>query len=81
MPYINQVSRDELKDGAKPDSAGELNYAITCLILQYLKTMGERYQTYNDILGALEGAKLELYRRRVAGYEDIKKNQNGEVFF
>lgn len=57
---------------------GELNYVFTREALLYL---GERpnYQRFNDVLGALEGCKLELYRRRIAPYEDKKILENGDV--
>jgi len=32
-----------------------------------------------DVLGALECAKLEFYRRLVAVYEDVKIRENGDV--
>jgi hypothetical protein len=38
------------------------------------------YQTMNDCLGALEGAKLEFYRRVVVPYEEQKKYENGDVY-
>ena len=38
------------------------------------------YQTMNDIIGALEGAKLEFYRRVVVPYENDKIEQNGDVY-
>jgi len=31
-------------------------------------------------MGALEGAKLELYRRKVAIYEEEKIKENGDVY-
>jgi hypothetical protein len=62
MPYIPQERRRELDDVDGPDTAGELNYAITKLILRYLTFKDECYQTYNDIIGALECCKSELYR-------------------
>lgn len=37
--------------------------------------------TEYDILGVLEGAKLELYRRKIALYEDIKIKENGDVYY
>ena len=81
MPYIKNERRARLNlnlgDVAGP---GELNYKITRLLLEYLDLHGESYQTYNDILGALEGAKLELYRRRVAWYEDQKIKEHGDVY-
>ena len=63
-----------------PKDSGELNYLITLLIQDYLEYKNESYQTYNDIIGALEGAKLELYRRKIAPYEDKKIKENGDVY-
>ncbi len=61
-------------------TAGELNYSITLLLISYLETKGENYQTYNDMIGALEGAKMELYARKVRPYEDKKIDENGDVY-
>lgn len=80
MPYITKQRRNDIDQGWLPNTAGELNYQITKIILEYLEDRGERYQTYNDIIGALECAKLELYRRKVIGYENVKKIQNGDVY-
>lgn len=79
MPYIKQEQRDELKYRT-PINCGELNYEITQLIKEYIIRKGECYQTYNDIIGALEGAKLELYRRKTAPYEFDKIVENGDVY-
>lgn len=81
MPYITSRQRAVLKSLRLPATdAGELNFLFTTTALEYLKYKGECYQTYNDILGALEGAKLEMYRRRTAGYEDKKIAENGDVY-
>lgn len=74
-PYVKRERRGEV-----PETAGELNYAITKLCGEFLNRRGEFYQTYNDIIGALEGAKLELYRRKIAPYEDGAISRNGDVF-
>lgn len=81
MPYITEAQRDELGDydPRSPQNAGELNYLISMLIEQYRDTVGESYQTYNDVMGALEGAKLELYRKLIGPYEDAKTLTNGEI--
>ena len=79
MPYIKQDKRQILDPLCYPENAGELNYVITTLILKYLNTHSQCYQKYNDVLGALEGAKLELYRRVISPYEDIKIKENGDV--
>ena len=79
MPYIDQNGRERLWEDV-PQNAGELNYAITTIIDQYRYTKGFDYQTINDIVGALEGAKLEFYRRVVVPYEDQKIKENGDVY-
>ena len=81
MPYIKQKQRKELDVGCIPKDAGELNYAIHLLLAEYIKMKGESYQIYNDIMGALEGVKLELYRRRIAPYEQRKIVENGDISF
>lgn len=78
MPYIPQDDRPIAK--AMPLTAGELNFAITELVLFFLGSYTPEYQKFNDALGALEGAKLELYRRRIAPYEDKKIEANGDVY-
>ena len=91
MPYITQVERRKFIYDSGPyymadgsilkqvtvdiSNEGELNYVVTCLLHDYIKTKGESYATYNAVIGVLECAKLELYRRRIAGYEDEKIKQ------
>lgn len=79
MPYIDRESKSSLSflDARTP---GELNYMITKEIIKYVDTRGLSYQTFNDVIGALESAKLEFYRRAVAPYEDIKIKENGDVY-
>lgn len=80
MPYIPRKSRSDVQNFG-PCNAGELNYLITQICLKYING-GEQlhYQDLNDVIGALEGAKLEFYRRLVAPYEDTKIKENGDVY-
>jgi hypothetical protein len=39
-----------------------------------------RYAHLNEAIGVLECAKLELYRRIAAPYEDRKMGETGEVY-
>lgn len=81
MPYISQEARKDLYyNGATPENAGELNYLITQVIIDYLEEHGESYQRYNDVVGTLECCKLEIYRRLISEYEDEKIKENGDVF-
>jgi len=79
MPYITGDRRGWIDSGCLPETAGELNYAITRLVQLYLGAT-PNYQCFNDALGALEGCKLELYRRKVASYEEEKIKVNGDVY-
>jgi len=80
MPYINLERRKAIESGEPPQTAGELNYVITQEILYYIKMKNVSYQTFNDVLGVLEGVKQEVYRRLIAQYEEKKKRSNGDVF-
>lgn len=80
MPYIAEIDRKPLINGTfTPKSAGELNFLITSLIDKYLKD-DLSYNKINEVIGALECAKLELYRRIAAPYEDTKIMENGDVY-
>jgi len=80
MPYITDYDK-ALTEAVGPATPGELNYAITRLIKQYLAThLILNYQTINDVVGALEGAKLEFYRRIAVPYENEKIVINGDVY-
>lgn len=89
MPYIVKEKRTildpaiqrlvdsfgELDD--EGNFAGNLNYVITRLL--GILYPNPNYQRFNDMVGALECCKLELYRKKIAPYEDIKERENGPV--
>jgi hypothetical protein len=92
MPYIDQKERGVFEHeiegsgrsliecvGENIFDPGTFNYVVTRLAHMYLKVNGQNYQHYNDIIGALEGVKMELYRRHTAPYEDKKIEENGDV--
>jgi len=80
MPYIDRMAKQEIDEGREPLTPGELNYRITTVLMDYLERKGHKYTFINDCLGALEGAKLEFYRRVAAPYEDKKRLENGDVY-
>lgn len=61
----------------KKKQHGHLNYIITKLLVE-LKP--QNYKEFNAIIGVLESAKLEFYRRKVTPYEDKKIEENGDVY-
>lgn len=92
MPYIPQTRRDEIHaelvdetfdEGGlhwTPKNAGDLNYVVTCFIDNYLIEHSVRYAHINEMIGALECCKLELYRIIGSPYEDKKLNENGAAY-
>ena len=81
MPYVDPEARQRLNNGGSPETSGELNYAITKLVDEYLiRKGGIRYANLNEVIGVLECAKLELYRRVAAPYEDKKVAESGDVY-
>jgi hypothetical protein len=90
MPYIKQENREflgkryklDIKTGNYdyPTTAGELNYVVTRLCRDYLIDNGVNYATMNEIVGALECCKQELYRRIIGPYENEKIEENGDVY-
>jgi hypothetical protein len=85
MPYIKQEDREFFDDRLNfkvtaLHSPGDLNYCITKLVNHYLSAHGKSYTNINAAIGALECAKMELYRRIAAPYEDVKIEENGDVY-
>ena len=82
MPYIKGKQRryDLQIAPYAMQSIGELNFGITDLCNTWLRKTQKRYADYNAIIGALECAKQEFYRRMVAPYEDQKMRENGDVY-
>ena len=84
MPYIPASRRIEIRDGVTPQNAGELNFKITSIILEYLYDINPSepsgYSDYNEVLGVLTCVIQEFYRRRVIPYEKIKQAENGDVY-
>ena len=85
MPYISREARKDVQSiidsvNAVDFEIGVLNYIITKFCLYYIKHHKASYQTYNDVIGVLECAKMEMYRRMVVPYETKKRNEHGEVY-
>ena len=80
MPYIKPHLRVSMDSGQLPTCPGELNYCITQLIDGYLQRNPRSYMRINEVIGVLECAKLEAYRRIAVPYEDIQHAANGDVY-
>lgn len=79
MPYISAEDRERLAAGAAPENAGQLNYTLTKILLNYMKAKGKSYGVINEIMGVVSCVGEEFYRRHAAPYEDEKIVQNGDV--
>lgn len=82
MPYIEPNRQGDLTPDPVflPINPGELNFVITKVLDDYLDSPGLSYRRINEVIGVLECAKLELYRRIAAPYEDGKMAENGDVY-
>lgn len=87
MPYIPQQQRTDIHndlmfEGADwiPENAGELNYLVSTFIANYIRSKGLKYAVVNEMVGALECAKMELNRVIIGPYEDLKIEENGPVY-
>ncbi len=80
MPYIKRETKEALAAGVPIETPGNLNYLITLLLKRYWQNSPRNYQAINDVVGAVEGAKLEFVRRVVNSYEDGKIKENGDVY-
>lgn len=87
MPYIKSGDRpiiDEkiqalveyLKSRPVESQDGDLNYAVTRIVHEIYP---QNYFHYNRAIGVLSAIQLELYRRKVTPYEDLKIAENGDV--
>lgn len=81
MPYIEQDRRPDLDPlCVVAETSGELNFQLTTACIEYVVANGLSYQTINDVVGALTGARVEFYRRVAVPYEDRKIAANGDVY-
>lgn len=84
MPYITEKDRSDIDcyvDILSPSTPEQLNYAITRMVNNYFIDFGGvSYLRYNEVIGVLECAKMELYRRIAAPHEDQKIESNGDAY-
>ena len=86
MPYITKQEKAELKpllDQIKLASAGTLTYAVSILMINYLKNTSPHMLTFsalNACIGAVERATDEFKRRILDPYEQQKIRDNGDIY-
>lgn len=84
MPYIVPNKRELfdklLEEAGNISTAGELNYVITRIADIYLCNLGLTYTNINEVIGVFECAKLEFYRRIASPYEELKMEENTDVY-
>ena len=88
MPYIKKMERAVFAKALREmrhalildENPGHLNYLITAICDEWLNHYPPCYARFNEVIGVLECAKQELYRRLVAPYEDSKMAVTGDVY-
>ena len=83
MPYIKQNVRVRI-DWIMSNLYAEITtYGVKGVLNYFLFKLAKRtcksYGDYSRFIAELECAKLEIYRRLVAPYEDKKIEENGDV--
>ena len=88
MPYIDSKRREAIAPdmvgtikGCNIQTVGELNYAITQLMVQFIQNNGGKsYTNFAMARIACHDAAEEIYRRIVGKYEDGKAKEHGDVY-
>lgn len=78
MPYLTIERKKQLDMGALPECTSDLDYVFARTIDNFFLSHGLRFETYAQVIAALESMKLEV-ARRFAWYEEEKKRVNGDV--
>jgi len=84
MPYIEKIEREVINGpinlaSEQIQSLGQLNYAITKLVTNYVLSVGISYGVIAGVTGVLANVSTELYRRVWSKYEDHKAATNGDI--
>ncbi len=86
MPYIDKHRKAELKpllDQILLSSPGDITYAVSILMINYLKRNSPHMLTFtslNSCIGAIERALDEFKRRILDPYEQEKIRDNGDIY-
>ncbi len=60
-------------------TAGDLNYTVYRLALEFIKVKGKSYNNISDAIKALTGAAHEVERRILDNYENEVIKRNGDI--
>lgn len=80
MPYVKVERRAALAEGEPTKGPGDLTYLITMLLKRYWINGPRNYASIAEILGSLDGARLDFARKIVTPYEIEKEEANGDVW-
>jgi hypothetical protein len=88
MPYLKSIDRFEIEQDLDtigfsdfvPNNGAHLNFIVCTLVNNYIEKNGLDYAGLQEMIGSLDCAKMEIYRRIAGPYEDKKIKENGDVF-
>lgn len=79
-PATGEIDEEPFISFHPPETPGELNYIISKTVHEYMGRMDNpSYTLYNEVVGVLECAKLELMRTHIGPYEEQKRHDNGDL--
>lgn len=83
MPYIKENDRDffnpsldEIVDSIQ--NPGDVCYCVYYMLKKVFEK-DKKFKTISSLIGEIECAKMEFYRRIVVPYEDKKIIENGDI--
>jgi hypothetical protein len=59
-----------------PQNCEELTKLLLNIVNSYKESSYPDYKAINDVIGSLEGAKLEFYRTYISSIQDKKEKNN-----
>jgi len=83
MPYIKHLDRIKYKvilnNMPEIETKGDLEYCVSVLMKQFMKTRDFRYSTLHDCTYAVQHCADEFRRLNLDKREDEARIQNGEI--
>lgn len=92
MPYLKKEDRNIIFSESKKGRlftylshlelsklVGTLNYLNFKIVKMWIKQNGKKYFAFAAIIGTFVCCILEIYRRLIAPYEDLKIKENKDV--
>ncbi len=79
-PFVNRAIPIPDEDVLASLSKGDINYVISRIVWRWVLAAGIDYESLSEGISVLQDAANELYRVKLAPYENEKINENGSAY-